>query len=161
MSMNYFPSVTPNINQNNINLPNSAEIKYQIKSPIPKPDFSMIDKKESSFSYKQNGSYKKPKSYIPESPMKSPGQKSFTPVQPTNTNFISTNVSRKKLDFSSMQSDMQASPIKEESSPEHYRDSNQTTIKGNPCNFSGKNLSNFLSNIEIDLPEEEQSSNIS
>jgi len=50
-------------------------------SPIPKPDFSSIEKKESSFTYKQKGSYKKQKSVVPESPMKSPNQRIFTPIK--------------------------------------------------------------------------------
>jgi serine/threonine protein kinase len=69
-------------------------------SPLPKPDFSSIEKKESKFTYKQKGSYKKPKSSMPESPMKSPNQKFFTPVKLQMTNLFGdkTNTCR-KLNF--------------------------------------------------------------
>ena len=63
---------------NNHTQPISKSTKY---SPIPKPDFSSIEKKESSFTYKQKGSYKKQKSVVPESPMKSPNQRIFTPIK--------------------------------------------------------------------------------
>jgi len=86
------------------NSPNSPEYKpkqyinpvKEMVSPIPKPDFSIIDAMQSSFSYKQ-GSYKKKKSFIPESPMKSPNQKTFTPVKSNSK--ILNNITRKKLNF--------------------------------------------------------------
>jgi len=77
--------------------------KFQKISPLPKPDFSSIEKKESSFAYKQKGSYKKPRSMVPESPMKSPNQRIFTPVK-LNTDFntltgISNQSTCRKLTF--------------------------------------------------------------
>lgn len=151
--INFFPNVNQNECQNGSNLVLSDK-KINIKSPMPKPDFSMIEKKESSFSYKQNGSYKKQKSYIPESPMKSPGQKSFTPVQTISTNYFSTNVSGKKLDFSSMQSDLKTSPIKEES-PEYSI--NSISIKNSDL-FGAKNLNSIISNFDIDMQEDDTTS---
>jgi hypothetical protein len=69
-------------------------------SPLPKPDFSSIEKKESKFTYKQKGSYKKPKSTMPESPMKSPNQKFFTPVKLQMTNLFGENTNAcRKLNF--------------------------------------------------------------
>jgi hypothetical protein len=92
----------------------SMSDKLKTKPPIPKPDFSVIEEKENSFSYKLNGSYKKPKNYVPESPMKSPSQKSFTPNVNNSTNF--SKISRKRLDFSNMGSNIKSeSPMREES----------------------------------------------
>ena len=69
-------------------------------SPLPKPDFSSIEKKESSFTYKQKGSYKKQKSTVPESPMKSPNQKFFTPVKLQMRNLFGDNGNAcRKLNF--------------------------------------------------------------
>lgn len=62
------------------------ERKHQnqnIVSPLPKPDFSSIEKKENSLSFHTKGSYKKKKSYVPESPVKK-NQKYFTPHKPMN-----------------------------------------------------------------------------
>ncbi len=64
-------------------------------SPLPKPDFSSIEKKEGQFNYKQKGSYKKPKVNIPESPMKSPNQKFFTPVKLQSNLFGNASTCRK------------------------------------------------------------------
>jgi hypothetical protein len=64
---------------------------YSKVSPLPRPDFSSIEKKESNFTYKQKGSYKKPKSNVPESPMKSPNQKFFTPVKLQIKNIFGAN----------------------------------------------------------------------
>ena len=65
-------------------------------SNLPKPDFSSIEKKENSLSYHAKGSYKKKKSYVPESPDKK-SSKFFTPNKPLITN-CSSNFS-KKLNF--------------------------------------------------------------
>lgn len=67
-------------------------------SPIPKPDFTSLEKKEQNFSYKQKGSYKKPKFNMPESPMKSPTNKFFTPVK-TQSNLFGSTSSCRKLNF--------------------------------------------------------------
>ncbi len=67
-------------------------------SPAQKPDFSTIEKKESNFKYKERGSYKKPKCMVPESPMKSPNQKFFTPVKLQSDLFGNTSAYR-KLNF--------------------------------------------------------------
>lgn len=122
--------------ENNINFLSDRSL---MKSPLPKPDFSIVDKKESSFSYKQDGSYKKPKNYVPESPMKSPNQKAFTPgSMQKNSGQLSTNFSKRKLDFSTMASAENgiSSPIKEES-PER----NQKSF--------GRNLNSLISNIDL------------
>ena len=159
-SFNFLNQNNNNSNTNNLSL---SENKFQIKSPIPKPDFSMINKKESSFSYKQNGSYKKQKDYVPESPMKSPGHKSFTPVQ-NSIDLVSTQVSRKRLDFSAMQNESHTSPIKEDN--DEYDRSSFSIKNSNVIEF-GKNLKSFnnfnnfnnlINNIEIG--DEDQSCNI-
>lgn len=67
-------------------------------SPMPKPDFSSIEKKEANFTYKEKGSYKKPKSNIPESPMKSPTHKFFTPVK-SSSNLFGNMTTCRKLNF--------------------------------------------------------------
>jgi serine/threonine protein kinase len=73
---------------------------YSKVSPLPKPDFSSIEKKENNFAYKQKGSYKKPKSNVPESPMKSPNQKFFTPVKLGMKNLFGANANTcRKLNF--------------------------------------------------------------
>jgi hypothetical protein len=91
----------------------SLSKKYQLNektSPLPKPDFSSIEKKESSFKYKEKGSYKKPKSNIPESPMKSPNQKFFTPVKLQSNLFGNASTCR-KLVFSQDQSEVNTQEI--------------------------------------------------
>jgi serine/threonine protein kinase len=76
-------------------------------SPLPKPDFSSIEKKESAFTYKQKGSYKKPKSNVPESPMKSPNQKFFTPVKLQMKNLFGGNANTcRKLNFAGGEDDI-------------------------------------------------------
>ncbi len=64
-------------------------------SPIPKPDFSFIEQKESSVNYHTKGSYKKKKQNFPESPMKQ--NKFYTPFKPLlhNNNNLDTEVSKK------------------------------------------------------------------
>lgn len=71
-------------------------------SPMPKPDFSIIEKKESNFQYKERGSYKKPKNIIPESPMKSPCQKFFTPVK-LQSNLFGNSSTFRKLNFNEVE----------------------------------------------------------
>lgn len=80
-------------NENNKN--NGVFSKF---SPLPKPDFSTIEKKDSNFKYKDRGSYKKPRSIVPESPMKSPNQKFFTPVK-LQSNLFGNNSTCRKLNF--------------------------------------------------------------
>ena len=76
--------------------------KKQI-SPLPKPDLSPITQKDMQFSLKCHGSYKKPKVVFPESPMKSPIQKYFTPVKIEGKNLFGTapkkDVAFRKLNF--------------------------------------------------------------
>jgi hypothetical protein len=78
------------------------KISFEKVSPLPKPDFTTLEKKEASFTYKKHGSYKKPKTAVPESPMKSPVQKYFTPKP--NSNLLTSNKSAqtvvcRKLNF--------------------------------------------------------------
>lgn len=63
-------------NNNQLNTSNSNVINKF--SPIPKPDFSFLEKKENSLSYKNKGSYKKPKYAVPDSPIKTPNKYSNT-----------------------------------------------------------------------------------
>lgn len=86
---NYLPSL--NYQKNKTNSLSKA-------SPLPKPDFSSIEKKEANFTYKEKGSYKKPKSNIPESPMKSPTHKFFTPVK-NSSNLFGNITTCRKLNF--------------------------------------------------------------
>lgn len=73
---------------------------YSKVSPLPKPDFSSLEKNENNFAYKKKGSYKKPKSNVPESPMKSPNQKFFTPVKLGMKNLFGANANTcRKLNF--------------------------------------------------------------
>jgi hypothetical protein len=83
-------------NENNIYDKNStpskesfSNIKKEI-SPVPKPDFSPLTQKDLTFSLKSHGSYKKPKIIFPESPMKSPIQKYFTPIKIEGKNLFGT-----------------------------------------------------------------------
>jgi hypothetical protein len=76
----------------------NIENKFINFSPLPKPDLSRIEQKESNFSYKQIGSYKKQKSYIPESPMKTPNHKYYTPVKMQSNLFGNLSTAR-KLNF--------------------------------------------------------------
>ncbi len=92
------------INSNNssldMKLNNTNNMQFSKVSPLPKPDFSSLEKKESNFVYKQKGSYKKPKSNYPESPMKSPNQKFFTPVKMSVKNLYGENKNTcRKLNF--------------------------------------------------------------
>lgn len=67
-----------------------------IISPLPKPDFSSIEKKENSLSFHTKGSFKKKKAFVPESPVKK-SQKYFTPHKVFNLhmNKDTSNVSQK------------------------------------------------------------------
>jgi serine/threonine protein kinase len=98
-----------NVNNENIfdkqfKLPTSKPLKEIFSSsnakisPMPKPDFSSIEKKNATIIFKEKGSNKKPKSTIPESPMKSPNQKYFTPVK-FSSNLLQNNSTCRKLIF--------------------------------------------------------------
>src|SRR5690242_5693486 len=76
----------------------ASYLSFNKASPMPRPDFSSIEQKEANFTYKQKGSYKKPKSIVPESPMKSPTQKYFTPVKAQSNLFGNMSTCR-KLNF--------------------------------------------------------------
>ena len=72
---------------------------------IPKPDFSPFEEKETNISSKPYSSYKKNKIIFPETPIKSPCQKYFTPITKAvsknlfgNNNDNTNNVFR-KLNF--------------------------------------------------------------
>ena len=61
------------MNSSNSNTNSNNKVKSDsssIISSLPKPDFSTIEKQENSVSFHLNGSYKKKKSYVPDSPVK-------------------------------------------------------------------------------------------
>lgn len=105
------------LSQNNDN--KIAFTNYNKFSPIPKPDFSTIEKKESNFKYKEKGSYKKPKCLVPESPMKTPNQKYFTPVKLQSNLFGNLSTCR-KLNFNEINESPKEDDSlgKEQSSPD-------------------------------------------
>ena len=85
--------------------PNSNNIAYSATksnlttvSPLPKPDFSKIELRESSVNYHEKGSYKRKKSFIPESPIKK-NQKYFTPYKTVQNNIKDESEVSKKLFF--------------------------------------------------------------
>ena len=96
---NLTPSKEKNIFSNN-----NKEI-----NPVPKPDFSPLTQKDLTFSLKSHGSYKKPKIIFPESPMKSPIQKYFTPIKIEGKNlFGSSNKDKnifRKLNFDNIENE--------------------------------------------------------
>jgi len=123
--------------KNNKNGSNFSKI-----SPIPKPDFSNIEKKESNFQYKKKGMYKKPKSIIPESPMKSPNQTYFTPGR-LNSNLFPNKSTCRKLNFA----EINESPKEQEN------------ILQNVITQSRRN--SILSNLIDDSDEEESKISLS
>ena len=88
-------------NENNITPLKEKEIFSNNKKEIntvPKPDFSPLTQKDLTFSLKSHGSYKKPKIIFPESPMKSPIQKYFTPIKIEGKNlFGSSSIKDKNI----------------------------------------------------------------
>ena len=78
---------------NNTNIYSSTK-----ESKIPKPDFSPFENNKNKLSFKEYGSYKKPKILFPESPSKTPNQKFFTPI--TNNKIIGKNLFGGISDFS-------------------------------------------------------------
>lgn len=104
-------------------------------SPLPKPDFSTIEKKDSNFKYKERGSYKKPRAMVPESPMKSPNQKLFTPVKP-QSNLFGNNSTCRKLNFT----EINESPKEQEKSNE---DSTSTTKRKSCLRYLYENTDNI------------------
>lgn len=81
--------------ENKITTPNKTETADTEKmnleySMFPKPELSPITEHIMTIQLKQHGSYKKPKTRIPESPMKSPLQKFFTPVKIQGKNLFGT-----------------------------------------------------------------------
>lgn len=109
-------------------------------SPLPRPDFSTIEKKDSNFKYKERGSYKKPRSIVPESPMKSPNQKFFTPVK-LQSNLFGNNSTCRKLNFT----EINESPKEQEI---NNKDSTSTS-KRNSClrNLYGNSDDEYKNNI--------------
>lgn len=66
-------------------------------SPLPKPDFSSIEQKQSAISFHKKGSYKRKKSFIPESPMKK--NHFYTPFKIPNSKIDDDSSLSKKLFF--------------------------------------------------------------
>jgi hypothetical protein len=110
-----------NINNKN----NEVFIKF---SPLPKPDFSTIEKKDSNFKYKERGSYKKPRNIVPESPMKSPNQKFFTPIK-LQSNLFGNNSTCRKLNFTEINE-----------SPKEQENTNKDSTSTSKRNSSLRNL---------------------
>ena len=89
-------------NENNITPLKDKDIFSNNKkeiNPVPKPDFSPLTQKDLTFSLKSHGSYKKPKIIFPESPMKSPIQKYFTPIKIEGKNLFGTSSTKDKNIF--------------------------------------------------------------
>ena len=82
------------IKQNNI--PNSSKA-----ASFPKPDFSPLREQELKYKYKVQGSYKKVKEEVPDSPNKTPINKFYTPAQIKGKNLFGTapNYPFRKLKF--------------------------------------------------------------
>jgi len=135
---NQNPNQIPNQNLINqfINAPNNS-ITH---SPLPKPDFSEIEKMESNFQYKQRGSYKKAKQVVPESPMKSPCQKFFTPVK-LQSNLFGFHSTFRKLNFNQVEEN-----INEE---EYYNCNNEQKNKERNLDLSD-NSEDDNNNIDCD-----------
>ena len=77
----YQNAFTMNWEDQNSMTDNKKEKEKQYINSLPKPDLSPLTQKDMKFSLKCHGSYKKPKRTFPESPMKSPVQKYFTPIK--------------------------------------------------------------------------------
>jgi len=113
-------------------------------SPLPKPNFSDIEKRDSNFKYKERGSYKKPKNLVPESPMKSPNQKYFTPVK-VQTNLFGNSSTCRKLTFT----EINESPKEEYNSNKDTNslsEINSNLIKGNESNTNNASEENISVN---------------
>jgi len=109
-------------------------------SPLPKPDFSTIEKKDSNFKYKERGSYKKPRSIVPESPMKSPNQKFFTPVK-LQSNLFGNNSTCRKLNFT----EINESPKEQENTnKDSTSTSKRNSSKNNPNESSDEESTSNL-----------------
>ena len=130
---------------NQINEDNGMFSKF---SPLPKPDFSTIEKRDSNFKCKERGSYKKPRAIVPESPMKSPNQKFFTPTK-LQSNLFGNNSTCRKLNFT----EINESPKEQEN---NYKDSTSTS-KRNSCmrnlyeNSNDESRSNLLNSNKSNL----------
>ena len=114
-------------------------------SPFPKPDFTVIEEKESNFQYKEPGSYKKSKSIVPESPMKSPSQKFFTPVK-LHSNLFGNSSTFRKLNFNEVEdaikeeelynrNDGQIIKDKDLNLQDNLEGNNNFKLKGNTKNY--------------------------
>ena len=91
---------------NNIESPVSN--KTSSPNSIPKPDLSSMIEKDSTFFLKKHGSYKKPKRVYPESPMKSPVLKYFTPIKIEGKNLFGTEPTNT---FRKMSYDVMENPV--------------------------------------------------
>ena len=91
---------------NNIESP--VPNKTSSPNSIPKPDLSSMIEKDSTFFLKKHGSYKKPKRVYPESPMKSPVLKYFTPIKIEGKNLFGTEPTNT---FRKMSYDVMENPV--------------------------------------------------
>ena len=81
--LKFITSFTPVKIQNHELSTNNSSSKKSIgnsHSTLPKPDFSPIIKNEENIAIKLCNSYKKEKIIFPETPIKNPNQKYFTPI---------------------------------------------------------------------------------
>lgn len=97
----------------------TSNTEYSNSNSIPKPDFSPIAENNMTFPLKIQGSYKKPKAKIPESPMKSPIQKFYTPNKIQGKNLFGSEskinfdgIKPRRLSFNNDSSDWGQSQIK-------------------------------------------------
>lgn len=141
--------------------------KKQI-SPLPKPDLSPITQKDMKFSLKCHGSYKKPKVVFPESPMKSPIQKYFTPVKIEGKNLFGT-APKKDIAFRKLNFDM---ALDEEVDNKQYKkfshlldnveekeeDSQSPYHSGQK--FKDENIKANLFNNDMDIDQESNMNNV-
>lgn len=99
----YQNAFTMNWEDQNSMTDNKKEKEKQYINSLPKPDLSPLTQKDMKFSLKCHGSYKKPKRTFPESPMKSPVQKYFTPIKIEGKNLFGTapqkDLAFRKLNF--------------------------------------------------------------
>lgn len=123
-------------------------------SPMPKPDFSCIEKYESSFGRKEKGSYKKTKLYVPESPMKSPNSRYFTPNKAGTSNLLGSSCTAKKLNFGGETDIYKDKHLIIEETDDDYFESRKGS-KNKDLFSKKRNLNNiFMSNDSTNLRDE-------
>lgn len=163
------PKLTRFVNNRN-NMSTTAGLSGY--SPIPKPDFTSIDRIESSISYKKKNSNKVKKKYTHESPIKK-NNKFFTPLKPEilkqnrlninyndtlNNNVNNSNLSKKLFFESENNNKIVKYPIYIQNSAFHPGNNahkklnfNEMTInEEDNLNNNSNCKNNVISNIDID-----------